>query len=186
VAFVPSYFVSSVHKQPRNNYPKGHTMFAQAKPTENMKADELAATLATMSPDACLKAWLDSKELLAKVTAFESALRAHNVAVRFPNLKASGTQNCELGNDYKLKCVTKTNYNLGNAEVVEKALKKIESKLGPDLGGDLARRLVSWKPSLSLTEYKALAAPIKAIIDTVLTTSDGKPTLELIEPPAAK
>lgn len=151
-----------------------------------MLPSELANALASLSADEALMAWRDSKAELAKATAFESALREHNIKIRFTDLKPSGVNNVELGNGYKLKCTTGINYNLANAVKVEEALTKIERALGPDLGADLCRRLVGWTPKLSVSEYKALDPKIKKIIDAVVTTSDKKATLEIVEPAATK
>ena len=86
-----------------------------------------------------------------------------------------GTNRAEIGNGYQLKTVIKINYKIDSDR---KAVDKVLARL-PD---DIADRLIKWTPTLSLTEYKALNERHKAIADTVITTSEGAPTVEIIEP----
>jgi hypothetical protein len=130
--------------------------------------------------------WQVSKKALEAAKETEAALRNELFAITFP-AGLVGTDNYELGQGYKLKGVGKINYNLNNKDgATEKALGVLET-LGNE-GTFIAERLVSWKPTLSVTEYKSLSAdsPYKRIIDAVLTTSPGLPTLELVEPKAKK
>ena len=46
----------------------------------------------------------------------------------------------------------------------------------------LAPRIVKWKAELSTSEYKKLEPEHKKIVDKLLVTSYGLPTLEVIEP----
>ena len=131
-------------------------------------------------------AWQAAQEALNNAKALELELRNKVAARNFPNAEV-GTNNLELGLGYKLKMVRKLNYNLTNNEgQTERALNEIE-KLGNE-GKFLAERLVGWTPKLSLTEYNRLEASnpthakIKAIIDAVLTVTDGTPTLEVVAP----
>jgi hypothetical protein len=67
---------------------------------------------------------------------------------------------------------------------IEKALSKIEKD--GESGELIAERLVKWTPELSLTEYKQLSDKYRKIIDDVIITSEGTPTLEIKEPKAKK
>lgn len=113
------------------------------------------------------------------------------VAFAFDPNKESGTERIELGNGYQAKAVKKINYGFVKTEdgklnkaAIDKALAKIE-KDGA-MGELIAERLVKWTPDLSLTEYKQLDEKYKKIIDEVIVTSEGAPTLEIIAPKAPK
>ena len=127
--------------------------------------------------------WRLWKDSLAIAKEKELELRKQVQKMFFPTPE-KGTQRVGLPNGYKLKLVHKINYTLGNNDLVNKALDEM-SAVGNE-GTFIAERLVSWKPSLSVREYDALNPQYKAIINKVLTTSDGAPTLEIEEPKAKK
>lgn len=131
-------------------------------------------------------AWQNAAKQLDAIKTLEMELRNKVFGDNFPDANV-GTNNLDLGMGYKLKGVRKLNYNLANGEgQTEKALDEI-SKLGNE-GVFIAERLVGWTPKLSLTEYNKLEGSnpthkrIKAIIDSVLTITDGAPTLEVVPP----
>lgn len=135
----------------------------------------------TTTRDAKILQWTESAKKLAEAKEIELALRNEVIALNFEGHKESGTENVELGNGYKLKAVFKLNYRLNNTDdAVDKALSKLE-KAGTE-GAFIAERLVKWKPELSVTEYGKLDPKFKKIIDEVITTSPGTPSLELVEP----
>lgn len=131
-----------------------------------------------------LQRWLDAQAALAQAKEVENAARKEVVAAYpFDHDKKEGTQTIELANGYKLKVVLKQNYNL-DKDATDEALDTLE-KIGED-GKFIAERLVKWKPDLSLTEYRLLKPEHKAVIDKVLTITEGTPALELVEPKAKK
>ena len=135
----------------------------------------------TAARDAKILQWTEAAKKLAEANEIELALRNEVIAINFAEHKESGTENVELGNGYKLKAVFKLNYRLNNTDdAVDKALSKLE-KAGTE-GAFIAERLVKWKPELSVTEYGKLDPKFKKIIDEVITTSPGTPSLELVEP----
>jgi mRNA-degrading endonuclease HigB of HigAB toxin-antitoxin module len=131
-----------------------------------------------------LQEWIDAKALLDKAKAAEMTAREEVVsAFPFDADKLEGTQNIDLANGWKLKVVKKLNYKLDKTDdKTDKALEKIE-KLGAE-GVFIAERLVKWTPELSVSEYRKLDKKFKDIIDGVLTTTPGAPSLELIDPNA--
>lgn len=145
--------------------------------------------------DRILGAWEASKVALEKAKADEMNLRKEFVKFAFDNEKLSGTERIDLANGYQAKAVKKLNYKfvapegVKVADAVDKALTEIEA-----IGGEapfIADRLVKWTADLSLTEYKALddseiGRKIKAKIDTVIETTEGAPTLEIIEPKGSR
>jgi hypothetical protein len=130
-----------------------------------------------------LGAWRTAKTALENAKETEMELRKQVQKMFFPTPE-KGTQRVDLPMGYKLKLVHKINYNLGNNDLVNKALDEMAA-VGNE-GTFIAERLVTWKPSLSISEYNALSPQYKAIINKVLTTSDGAPTLEIEEPKAKK
>ena len=138
----------------------------------------------TANRDAKIIAWEAAVKALDAAKDAEAALRKEILKTAFafdPEALREGTENFELGNGYKLKAVFKISRNLNNEnEAVDKVLSKIE-KTGP-AGELIAERLVKWTPDLSLTEYKQLPEKLKSIIDEVIVTSEGAPTLEIIAP----
>lgn len=144
----------------------------------------MSGELDKLKRDELIMQWQAAANALANAKELEMNLRNQVVAECFPNATV-GVNNLELGMGYKLKATRKLNYNVNN-EGVDAALDDI-AKIGND-GAFIAERLVSFKPTLSVSEYKKLDATnpthkrIKDRIDEVLTTSDGAPTLELVEP----
>ena len=140
--------------------------------------------------DYLLMYWQDAQAGLA--AAKESELKARTAAVDFMRdpAKAGTTENVDLGNGYKATMKTPIRYGFVKAAdgvkvnkvAIEKALQKIEKD--GEVGELIAERLIKWTPDLSLTEYKLLSPKHKGIIDEVLVTSEGTPTLEIKEPKA--
>ena len=142
--------------------------------------------------DRLLLAWEESKKALEVAKEKEMEQRKAVVAFAFDPNKESGTERIELGNGYQAKAVKKVSYGFIKTEdgklnkaAIDKALEKIE-KVGGAVGELIAERLVKWTPDLSLTEYKQLDEKFKKIIDEVIVTSEGAPTLEIIAPKTPK
>lgn len=142
--------------------------------------------------DHLLALWEQSKAALEAAKAAEMEQRKAVVAFAFDPEKKSGTERVELANGYELKAVKKINYGFVKTpdgkgvdkNKIDEALAKIEAE-GP-VGELIAQRLIKWDPSLSLTEYKQLSEAHKAVIDTVIVTTDGAPSLEIVPPKGAK
>lgn len=142
--------------------------------------------------DRLLATWEQSKRNLEAAKAAEIELRKAFVKFAFDNEKLSGTERIDLANGYQAKAVKKLNYkfvsfeeNVKPIDAVDRALTEIEQ-----LGGEapfIADRLVKWTADLSLSEYKKLEESetgrrVKAIIDKVIETTEGAPTLEIVPP----
>lgn len=141
--------------------------------------------------DARLVKWDTAKKALDAAKEEELKLRKEAVLFLHDPSQAGKTENVPLGNGYVAKTKTPVNYGwVKNADgradkaKIEKALQKIEKD--GDAGELIAERLVKWSPELSLTEYKQLSDKWKKIIDEVIVTTDGTPTLEIVEPKAKK
>lgn len=129
--------------------------------------------------DALLMAWWEADKAAKIAKANEENLRYAVLPMMFPQPYV-GTNNVELGGGYKLKAEYKQNYSIKKNEVTEdySHVPAVLAKLPPAV----AARLVRWKPELSITAYKELTAEEQAIVNTIVTITDGKPTLEMITP----
>ena len=137
--------------------------------------------------DELLQAWQAKAATLEIAKAEEMEARKAAVELMADPEKVGKVDNVELGNGYKAKLKVPVNYGFvkdSNEKLdktrIDKALSKIEKD--GSAGEMIAERLVKWTPALSLTEYKLLSAKHKAVIDEVLVTSNGTPTLEIVEP----
>ena len=137
--------------------------------------------------DRLLTLWSEAKNRLDVAKEFEMQIRKEAVAFAFDQSKLTGTERIDLANGWQAKAVKKINYgwitgddDKVNKDAIEDALCQIE-EAGP-AGQLIASRLVKWTPDLSLTEYKQLPDEFKTIIDKVIVTSEGSPTLEIIPP----
>lgn len=141
-------------------------------------------TPALSEKDQLLVDWRKAKQALIIATDTERELRDKLAKMFFPVPK-KGTQRIDIGFGYNLKLVRTIRYTLDkDREKIDKALADI-SALGNE-GSFITGRLVKWKPELSVTEYESLAEPYKKIIDTVLTSKDGAPSLEIEAPKEKK
>jgi hypothetical protein len=143
-----------------------------------------AKELSPAERDALLLAWDEAKknlevakerEIIARKAAFSACFEAPR----------EGVNTLELGNGYSAKGTYKVNYLLDkDVTKVEKVLDKIAA-MGAE-GAVIADRLVKWSADLSLTEYRQLDAKYKKVFDTIVTTREGAPTLEIKAPKEAK
>ena len=133
-----------------------------------------------MTRDNQILAWNEAKKELEALKEREMQMRKHIVESASHGFDATqiGTQNVDLGNGWTLKAVVKQAYKLDtDVDKVEAALDKME-----DWQAD---RLVSWKPTMSVSEYKKLDDAEREAIDEVLTISIASPTLTLVPPKGA-
>lgn len=138
-----------------------------------------------------LMIWQNERQTLEIAKEREIEARTAAVEFAFDQAVLKGTERIELGGGFIAKAVKKLNYSFVknddgkvNRNAIEKALLKIEKE---GAAGELiADRLVKWNPDLSLSEYNLLSEKHKKIIDEVIITTSGTPTLEIIPPKAPK
>lgn len=117
--------------------------------------------------------WERAKATLDAAKKLESALREEIVAAHFQQ-NSTGTHHFDTPDGRDLVCVKKLNYKLDKDMTAD-----AQTQIAVLIGVELATRLVSWKPDLSLTEYKKLPDAAREIIDRALTITPATPTLEL-------
>ena len=155
-------------------------------------ADGSASTV-PWDKDDLLLSWQASQEALEIAKAREMKYRKMVVAC-FTNPDVNkGTERVELGNGYELKTVKSITYKVGSKtegvstrDAINNALQRIHDYVGPGVevgvGALIAERIVKTSYDLSVSEYNKIPAPLKAIIDEVITTTDGAPKVEVIAP----
>jgi len=139
--------------------------------------------------DTVLLHWQQAKDVLETAKATEMDWRKYVVKRAFPN-PDEGMNTLDLGNNYQLKASVKYNYNLDTDNKKVNAMLDKLAITGND-GSFIAERLVSWKPSFLLTEYRViqdeaeegnqLAKQRLKIIAEALTITDGAPTVDIKE-----
>lgn len=137
--------------------------------------------------DRLLVDWQAKKDALEVAKEQELSARKASVMFMHDPSKSGTTENVDLGGGYKVVMKVPVRYGFIQNEAgrvdkvrIEKALSKIEKD--GEVGELIAERLVKWTPELSLTEYKQLPEKYRKIIDDVIITSDGTPTLEIKGP----
>ncbi len=135
-----------------------------------------------------LMLWQAKAKELETVKAAELVLRNEVFKLAFPNPK-EGMNTLPLGNGFELKAEHKYNYSLSESKqprnggipfATTKALNAIE-ELGNE-GKFLAERVVTWKPELSIKEYRDLDPKYKVLLDKALTITLGTPALSIKAP----
>jgi len=119
--------------------------------------------------------WERAKAALDAAKKLESALREEIVAAHFQQ-NSTGTHHFDTPDGRDLVCVKKLNYKLDKVTTSD-----AQQKVAAIVGLELAKRLVNWKPDLSLSEYNKLPDNAREAIDRALTISPATPTLELRE-----
>jgi hypothetical protein len=161
-------------------------------PTTIENVDTAVATLRELAadfkgvndPSIRLQMWSRMQLALAVTKAAEIEMRKEIFPAFFSHEK--GTENRDLGGGWTLKGEASLNYVL-DKDKIDDALDSIE-ELG-ERGAMVAENVVRVKPELSVTEYKRLLESDNeqdkkalAILQTVLTTTPGTPTLTLGPP----
>ena len=137
--------------------------------------------------------WKECRDTFEYYKEKEQNYRARIGMLVFPDAK-SGAETKELGAGYRITYTPKTNYTLkppadgpADCKIVDAmTMLADEMRLASNEGAFIFERLVSWKPSLSVAEYKRLSPELRKIVDRYVTTSEGAPSISIKEPAAAK
>lgn len=143
--------------------------------------------------------WLTEKANLESIKTSERASRDKVTATLFPSPK-KGTQRYDLGGGFKVKLQAIVTYKLGDKDKIdeqgnkisiEDQIRKMEQEIVDEfgeIGEQILKRLITWKPDLSGSQYEKLdtnnnvEAAIKAKIAEHLETGFGSPQLAFEEP----
>ncbi len=133
-----------------------------------------------------LARWWEASKILKQAKEVESALRdqcfqAFEDMLPDPHTTDAGVTTIDLPLNFKLKVTSGLIYSLDkDSYKVLDALSLIDER-HPDVSS-FTEQLVRWKPTLSVSFYKTLNELDRAHIDRVLTITDAKPTLAIVEP----
>ena len=115
---------------------------------------------------------------LARIKAAEMLLRVKIFGCYFPT-PVEGTNDYPLANGYVLK----GKYTI-NREVDEGAFKVLSDELRKQ--NIIPEKLVQYKPSLVLREYRGLTAEEMHLFDQCLVIKPGAPAMEIVLPKKAQ
>lgn len=137
--------------------------------------------------DQLLMDWRAKKAVLEAAKKAELEARLQIVEMLHDPSRSGSTETTDLGHGYKLKIKVPVYYGFVKNSDDKLDLDKIEHILetietDSEYGKIAAQNIIRWKPELSVTEYKNLQVKYRLLIDDVLVTSEGTPSVELIEP----
>jgi len=132
-----------------------------------------------MTPQDIFIAWTQANDALKELKARELELRKQVAEIYFPDAASEGTTTLDIGEGWKLKLLNRTNRTLENDKGETEA---IMQQLPPEV----ATAVFAWKPSLNVRNYRMLAPEHRALVDSVVTSKPGTPTLTLEAPKEAK
>jgi len=130
--------------------------------------------------------WSAANATLAAAKVAEMKLRKQLEACSlFDQKKEKGSQRHDLGKGYILKLNRKQSTKVENGEGEAFAVQQQLRNLG-GLAIERAENIFKFTPSVSSKVYNAMTDEEKAIVDTIVTTKQASPSLELIEPDKPK
>ena len=118
--------------------------------------------------------WQEIAKLAAHYKEQESQLRDKVVAMLADPSIDEGTEKVEIVPGWLVEIGKSLTYKLDNSEDKVLAVAAI-------LDGDLAPKLIKWKPELSVSTYKQLDVETKALFNGCLEIKPAKPTLKIVE-----
>lgn len=120
-------------------------------------------------------AWQQIKQQLAAIQEQELKLRLQVIEAYFPDRDDEGTHTLKLEEGWKLQCVTRVNRKLENAKGETSAIVR-------QLPPEMAEKAVAWKPELKMRGYRDLPPEYRVLLDSVVTSTPGTPSLNLVAP----
>lgn len=163
--------------------------------TSNTSELEIGSPAWNAERDRLLLKWQASQQALAVAKETEMADRKAAAAFILPATEnKAGMNNHDLGNGYTAKIGRKVNHKLvgGNEQII--AIEEQAEKVGNE-GKFIIERLIKWTAELSVGEYNKLkkdaaegsvaAKEVLKLVDTIIETSDGAPSLEIKAPKAS-
>jgi hypothetical protein len=121
--------------------------------------------------------WTAANRQLQFFKAEEMRLRLLVVSALANPANVKGTENINLGNEWRLKVVKKEYYNLKNP-----SNNGLVNTLQGCFSEEIRNTLVRWLPELSVSVYNTLPDEQKALLTPFLTIKPGAPEVELIGP----
>jgi len=121
-----------------------------------------------------IEQWRQANELLATAKSNEMKLRKQLYADAFESTETEGSHHKLLDKDWTLSITVPYTRSLDQSKMPEvlKALKKAKAP----------ESLIRVKYELSLDDYRKVPPEIASIVDNVLTTKPGTPSMKLTPP----
>lgn len=133
--------------------------------------------------DQAIADWHNLQAELNRIKELEMQARQRVISMLYKRENVGSTQTLELGAGYKLKMKVPLHYGFKKESFLNDsivlALQKIDAMSNREMPTD---ELVRWKPELSVRVYKTLPDKYRDIIDDVIISNEGAPSLELVEP----
>jgi hypothetical protein len=120
-------------------------------------------------------AWQQMAQQLEAIKDQELQLRLEVIDAYFPDRNDEGTHTLKLEEGWKLQCVTRISRRLENAKGETDAVVK-------QLPPEMADKAVVWKPDLKMRGYRDLPPEYRVLVDSVVTSKPGTPSLKLVPP----
>lgn len=148
-----------------------------------------------LTPEQKLQKWAELNESLKAIKAEESALRKEVISDMFPTHKVEGTENVELGEDWKLKATFKQTYEWEKGR--DFSFDLLELTAGDDLNnlwdilsGSLKspdreiilKSMFKVKVEFNATAYKKLLPTVQEVINPYIVVKEASTSLELVAP----
>lgn len=138
----------------------------------------MSTPILTQDLSAKIQLWQATKDQADMLAEQEMKLRKELFAEVFPEPK-EGVNHFELGNGYKLDGDYKINRNMDEAALPAVLAELRARQVNTDT-------LVKYKPSLSISAYKALPDDMRLLFDQCLEIKPGSPSLKIVAPKAKK
>lgn len=170
-------------KDLENAYDELELLESSPSPIDYQPQGTQSVELTQEQKDKLLEDWQAAKVAAAQWKEYEQNLRKYIVEHGgiFDKSKESGTENVELGNGYKLKARKSVSYKVENKKGEAIQMVQRLAALG-EASAYRAKELFRFDAELRVSKYKELNEAEKALVDEIITTKSGMPSLELVEP----
>lgn len=138
--------------------------------------DTVNNSIHNQSAEEIVSTWHAAKQQLAALQKQERDLRSQMIAALSTGEIEEGTERVPIGHGKDLVITHKLNYTLdASDEAIESELDYVAKSMGEVV----AERLVKFKPSLSVSEFKALDHDVKKRFARLVTTKPASPSVEI-------
>lgn len=156
-------------------------------PGEYIQAVVIPEVPTTEQRDTLIAEWKSAHEQFTYLKERERALRTQLVQMCFDGTRLEGTENVDIGWDYKLRCVKDMSYIATDDNNESQRLIELLELRG---ASELAEGLIAWEPKVAKKIYRQVFdiatqqqdTEILAALHAAITIKPGMPQLELVPP----
>lgn len=124
-----------------------------------------------------IESWYSTQLELKQLRKREVELRLEIVETLSTGEITEGTERIGIGHGKDLKITHKLTYKLDETDQLDLALDKVAKVMGEEI----ADRLVNFKPTLSVSEFKKLDDDVLKEFSKFVTTIPGTPSIEIVD-----